>query len=51
MPNYSYQCVNPHCGEYFSVLKSIKDVEKREECPTCLTTGRRVYDVPNFVLK
>jgi putative FmdB family regulatory protein len=41
MPTYDYDCEK--CDKPYSVIKSIKTYDGKDECPTCSNVGRRVF--------
>lgn len=56
MPAYDYLCKNPTCQRRFEVVKSIKDYNRAEPCPSCdgretikqLSAPRVVTDFPGY---
>ena len=49
MPTYEYECKK--CHFKFTVLKSMKDMDKAEKCPFCKKEAKKKVAISNFILK
>lgn len=47
MARYDYKCTNTECAKVFEVTKSVKDFDRKEQCPHCQAEAERVYLKPN----
>ncbi len=45
---YDYKC---QCGKQFDVIKSMHDASRKESCPKCNHTAKRIYTAPQLVVR
>lgn len=43
MPTYDYKCKKTGCEKNYSVIKSIKEYDGRDLCPSCSSEGDRIF--------
>ena len=51
MPNYSYQCQNPDCGEHFDKMLPVSKYDEPQVCPVCGHSSEKQIHSVGFVLR